>query len=78
MNDLEEMMLNTFYNKSRINTTAALEEAKQILKTIKGRDFKDDETKAFEESRYVVYTCSKTDLSFCFMIWAQLFKALLA
>ena len=50
---MEEMMLNTFYNKSKIDTTAALEEAKQILEEIKARDFKDDEETAFEESRLV-------------------------
>ena len=45
-------MLNTFHNKSNIDTTAALEEAKRILEEIKGRgDFKTDEEMAFEESR---------------------------
>ena len=51
VNDMEEMMLNTFYNKSKINTTAALEEAKQILEEIKSRDFNGKEEEAFEESR---------------------------
>ena len=53
MNEMEDMMLKTFHNKSNIDVTAALEEAKQILEEIKGRQFKNDEENAFEENRYV-------------------------
>ena len=54
MNEMEDMMLKTFHNKSNIDVTAALEEAKQILKEIKGRQFKNDEENAFEENRLVL------------------------
>ena len=55
VNEMEDMMLNTFHNKSNIDTTAALEEAKRILEEIKGSgDFKTDEEMAFEESRLVL------------------------
>ena len=53
MNELEENMLKTFHNKSKINTTAALEEAKQILMDIKDREFTDDGDTATQESKYV-------------------------
>ena len=54
MNELEETMLKTFHNKSKINTTAALEEAKQILMDIKDREFTDDGDTATQESKYVI------------------------
>ena len=56
MNELEETMLKTFHNKSKINTTAALEEAKQILMDIKDREFTDDGDTATQESKYVILT----------------------
>ena len=54
MNELEETMLKTFHTKSKINTTAALEEAKQILMDIKDREFTDDGDTATQESKYVI------------------------
>lgn len=47
--DLEETVAASFHNRSGINVTNALAEAKKILEEIKSRDFTDMEDDARKE-----------------------------
>ena len=52
---LEELVKTLYHNESGVNVTAALEEAKAIMKEIEGRDFSHKMSQAFNESMYVYY-----------------------
>lgn len=49
VDDLEETVATSFHNRSGINVTSALAEARNILREIKGRDFTDEKNRAREE-----------------------------